>query len=70
MSEDGALANGFSVESKVNKESNSKRVMHKTPKNSSSTNRNFFIQFSFAVLVVLAYFLGMFLLSTSYISGI
>ena len=47
-----------------------KRNIHKQAKNTAHTNRNFFIQFSVAVMVVIAYFLTMFLLANTYISDI
>jgi hypothetical protein len=47
-----------------------KRGGHKIPKNSTRSNRKFFIQFGVAVLVVMGYFVAMFILSLQYISNI
>lgn len=47
-----------------------KRTIHKQAKNSSKSNRNFFIQFCVAVMVVMAYFITMFALAKQYIGNI
>ncbi len=47
-----------------------KRNIHKQAKNTAHTNRNFFVQFSVAVAVVIGYFLAMFILGNEYISDI
>ena len=47
-----------------------KRNIHKQAKNTAHTNRNFFVQFSVAVAVVIGYFLAMFILGNNYIGDI
>ncbi len=48
----------------------SKRQISKQPKNSSNSSLNFFFQFSFAVLVIIAYFTSMFILAKTYLNHI
>ena len=59
-------AQGGSAESSMM----SKRQISKQPKNSSNTSRNFFFQFSFAVLVIIAYFTSMFIVAKTYLNHI
>lgn len=47
-----------------------KRNIIKQPRNTQHTSRNFFVQFFFTVLVVLAYFTSMFIIAKNYISNI
>lgn len=47
-----------------------KRNVIKQPRNSSNTSRNFFMQFSFAVLLTIAYFTSMFTIAKNYINSI
>ncbi len=48
----------------------SKRGGHKSPRNSSQSNRKFFIKFGVAVVVVEAYFFALYILSNQFISNI
>jgi hypothetical protein len=47
-----------------------KRNVIKQPRNTSKTNRNFFMQFSFMVFVIIAYFTSMFIIAKNYINNI
>ena len=66
-SEDDTNKNG---EDKEDSASNQKRFIHKSAKNTSKSNRNFFAQFCAAMAVIMAYFTAMFIIANTYISNI
>jgi len=45
-----------------------RRGGHKTPKNSTSSNRKILIQFGIAIAIVMAYFITIYVLATNFVN--
>ncbi len=70
QSEDEAYASNIQTEALETESGHLvKRSTHKQIKNTAHTNRNFFIQFSFAVIAVIGYFMAMFFMAKEYIQN-
>ena len=54
----------------VTQNTSNKRGSHKSPKNSTKSNRKIIIQFGVAIVFIMAYFVAMFILALIYIRNI